>query len=330
MFQHIACDNKIDRLINQRRVFLITTVIVLLLPGVLTWCMELYNNQDVSNKQFTTIVPSDDWQLFQWMKESAEPAATAQNYWLAGEGFLQQYVSSIPALAERTVYLGDKVHSRLYQITDKDLETRARIVWKLFHLSSPGQISTLTQRAGIEYLFLGSNDGLQAFEAQLQPPYFSLAKRIGNARLYQVHRRDVSTAEMEQNVLLQNQEGRTLLEASYGEGFYDPEMQTGMETGRWIERSAVVNLEAHQDVAGTITFTVYSYGSQRTLQVLLDGVVILERRILPQRLKLFLPMTLSRGKHQLELKSVEPPGDDGERKLSIRIWNLQFSTHRAK
>ena len=239
---------------NEKRLLLIIGLIVLLLPGLLTWYMEVYNNQDVSNKQFTTIVSSDDWQLYQWMKKSTDPGATAQNYWLAGEGFLQQYVSPIPALAERTVYLGDKVHSRLYQITDKDVETRSRIVWKLFHLSSPGQISTLTQRAGIEYLFLGSNDGLQAFEAQLQPPYFSLAKKIGKARLYQVHRRDVSTAEMEQNVLLQNNKGEILLEASYGKGFYDPEMQTGMETGRWIERSAIVNLESHQDVSGDTHF----------------------------------------------------------------------------
>lgn len=315
----------IDRYLNEKRLLLIGGLIVLLLPGFLTWYMEIYNNQDVSNKQFTTIVPSDDWQLYQWMKQTTEPGATAQNYWLAGEGFLQQYVSPIPALAERTVYLGDKVHSRLYQITDKDVETRSRIVWKLFHLSSPGQISTLTQRAGIEYLILGSNDGLFLFEAQLQPPYFSLAKQVGKARLYKVHRRNVSTAEMEQKILLQNNEGMTLLEASYGKGFYNPEMETGLETSRWMERSAIIHLQAHQDVSGTVTFTAHSFGSERTLQVQLDGSPILEKRISPQGIKVSIPVSLQAGKHQLELKSVEQPGDDGNRMLSIRVWNLQFS-----
>jgi hypothetical protein len=130
---------------------------------------------------------------------------------------------------------------------------------------------------------------------------------------------------MEQNILLQNEEGMTLLEAFYGKGFYEPEMQTGMETGRWIEQSAIVNLEAQQEVSGTLTFTVFSYGSTRTLQVLLDDVMILERSIPPQRLKLFLPVSLTRGQHELVVRSVEPPGNDGERKLSIRVWNLQFS-----
>jgi hypothetical protein len=309
-----------------------SAIMVILIPALITWSMDFYNNQDITNSRFTTVVPKDDAAVYRWMRDNLEPNATAQNYTAGGEGFLQEFVTEIPALAERTTYLGDKVHSRLYQISDRDLESRKRIVWRIFHLSSPGQISSATQRAGIEYLWLPAHHSLKAFEAHLVEPYFSLSIKQGNARLYRVNPRTIQIAEMEQRVLLQNENGTVLLECDYASGFYPPEMQKGLETARWLSDDASLRLKAIKQLKGSLSLIAYAFEQERELELLLDGKPLTRKTVQPKGTHISVDLEITAGEHVLTWNAVAGPssaaGPD-HRSLSFKIWNLQFST-RAK
>lgn len=321
----------LDRIARLRPVHLVL-ILLLILPGFVTWTMDFYNNQDITNKKFTSDINPDDEGLYEWMSKNLEGTATVQNYSLAGEGFLSDYVTEIPALGQRAVFLGDKIHSRLYQITQKEIDRRERIVWKLFHLTSSGQISITSQRAGIEYLILLSKDTSRTFEAHLGEPYFTLSKRVGNSRIYRVNPREVGIAEMEVHVLLQNAAGDFLLQVRPVRNFYEPELRTGLETSRWMSNDALLVFDAKQPLRGVLSFIAYAYQADRKMVLSLNGKPGVEKAIIPRGTKVSIPVELKPGENQLIIHGAEEPSvsADGKRLLTFRIWNLQFKPDDSK
>lgn len=321
----------LDR-ISRLRASHVVLILLLILPGFVTWMMDFYNNQDITNAKFTSVIHPDDEALFRWMRSDLDRKGTFQNYSSSGQGFLADYVTEIPALAQHGVFLGDKVHSRLYQISQKEVERRERIRWKLFHLASPGQISITSQRAGIEYLVLLSKDTSHTFEAHLTEPYFTLSKRVGNSRIYRVNPREVGIAEMEVKVLLQDAAGDFLLEVRPVRNFYEPELRTGLETSRWMSNDAILLLEGKQPLRGVLSFIAYASEKERKMILSLNRNLGLERTVSPRGTKVSIPVELKPGENQLIIHSAEEPSvsADGKRLLTFRIWNLQFKPEGQK
>ncbi|HSE41986.1 MAG TPA: hypothetical protein VLH08_14575, partial [Acidobacteriota bacterium] len=188
---------------------------IMLLPALVTFAMDWYNNQDVWNTKFTSVISREDQEVYDWMQKNLEKDACVQST-LGDEGFLEGYVTEIPALARRPVYLGDKVHSRLYQISKEEVQFRDKIVTKIFHSYSAGQISALAQRAGINYFFVSSQENLKPFEERIRGPFFHLIRSEQNAGLYRVVKKSPSALELEPHILQQDPDtGQILLEVQY-------------------------------------------------------------------------------------------------------------------
>lgn len=97
--------------------------------------------------------------------------------------------------------------------------------------------------------------------------------------------------------------------ARIGPGWYAPEPLVGTpERMRWLERSGTIyawNLGPAPEAA-TIRFTAWSFRQPQRLEVRLDGHVVDTRTIVDLQ-TVTLPVILTPGRHQLELRALDPP-----------------------
>jgi hypothetical protein len=305
---------------------------LMLAPSFLTLAMDWYNNQDVSNSKFTSIISPEDQEIYRWIQTNVEKNACIQSK-PGGDGFLEEYVTELPALGRRPEYLGDKVHSRLYQISKEEVQFRDRILSKIFGFySSGGRISALSHRAGIQYFFISSSENLKPFEARMRGPYFELLRQEKDARLYRVVKKIPRVIDLERNILLQDDEtGATLLEVEYGPGFFDPETQDDFETIRWMNSNGRLELISQKRLKGTFSFTAYSEPYRRQIAVFLNGRPVGGERAKIRGIRVNVKLQLQRGTNVIELREPEtypgkkPPTDADRTGRVYKIEDLTFT-----
>ena len=305
---------------------------LMLAPSFLTWAMDWYNNQDVSNSKFTSIISTEDREIYDWIQSHVGKNACVQAM-PGGDGFLEEYVTELPALGRRPVYLGDKVHSRLYQISKEEVQFRDRILSKIFgEHSSAGRISALSQRAGIQYFFISSMENLKPFETRIRGPYFELLRQEKDARLYRVVKRTPAMKDLERHVLLQDDEtGSVLLEVEYGSGFFDPETQDDFETIRWMKSNGALELISQKRLKGNLSFTVYSEPYRRQIAVYHNGRLVGGERAKIRGIPVTVKLQLQRGKNTFEFREPEsypgkkPPTDADRTGRIYKIADLRFT-----
>jgi hypothetical protein len=197
----------------------------------------------------------------------------------------------------------------------------------LFRLNAVGQFSLLTQRAGIQYLWLAGEDQLPVVEANLIEPFFSLARREGRSRLYRVNRREVPLEYLEWRVLLRDPNGASALTVDFDRNFYSLELVTALDSGRWMSNDAEIIFDSRDAVRGTISFLTHAFQQSRTMQVLSDHQLLHQVSLSPEPVKVSFPVSFRSGKNILKIHSLEGAGHAGpgdHRLLSFRIWNLKF------
>ncbi|MGH9463270.1 MAG: hypothetical protein ACRD1X_18855, partial [Vicinamibacteria bacterium] len=133
-------------------------LLVILLPATLTCALDLFNAQDVTNRElsrgefrWTTVVDPSDEDALVWIRAHTPPDAIVQWDVRArepGEWAL------IPALAERRLAVGFPIFlldNRRYRV----LERRLR---PIFVSSDAEEAHRLAREAGIDYLIIGSRE----------------------------------------------------------------------------------------------------------------------------------------------------------------------------
>ena len=74
-------------------------LILMLAPALVTFGMDWYNNQDVSNSKFTSVISPEDREIYDWMQTNLEKNACVQTK-LRDDGFLEGYVTEVPAFGQ--------------------------------------------------------------------------------------------------------------------------------------------------------------------------------------------------------------------------------------
>ena len=171
---------------SSHSVWLIVAFFFLLIPGFATWVADAFNSQDIQNRRFTTLITSGDAEVFDWMRQNVPPQSMVQTVPAKG-GFLQEFVTEIPAFAERSVYLGDRNFSRIFQIPKPVVDQRTRIVQRLFNQESPEQMSQDCKSLGIDFVFRGSKVASVNTDQLLIEPFFTIVKRSGDSVLFRVN-----------------------------------------------------------------------------------------------------------------------------------------------
>ena len=99
------------------------------------------------------------------------------------------------------------------------------------------------------------------------------------------------------------------LAARIGPGWYEPEPLIGApDRVRWLDRAGTIyawNLGTVPEAA-TIRFTAWSFQQPQRLEIRLDGQLVDTRTIVDLQ-TVALPVTLTPGRHQLELRALDPP-----------------------
>jgi hypothetical protein len=134
------------------------TLAVVLLPAVLTFGLDIYNAQDVTNRDFsrgtfrwTTVVDRSDYQTLGWIRSKTPPEAIVQWDTRArepGEWAL------IPALAERRMAVGFPI----FLLDNQKYRRRERRLRPIFVSPDVREAHRLAVEAGIDYLIIGSRE----------------------------------------------------------------------------------------------------------------------------------------------------------------------------
>lgn len=171
---------------SSHSIWLIVAFFFLLIPGFATWVADAFNSQDIQNRRFTTLITSGDAEVFDWMRQNITPRSIVQTVPAKG-GFLQEFVTEIPPFAERSVYLGDRNFSRIFQIPKPVVDQRSRIVQRLFNQESPEQMSQDCKSLGIDFVFRGSKVASVNTDQLLIEPFFTIVNRSGDSVLFRVN-----------------------------------------------------------------------------------------------------------------------------------------------
>ncbi|HEY7161499.1 MAG TPA: hypothetical protein VH815_09575, partial [Acidobacteriota bacterium] len=329
--------NFINRIVssnNKKLRWLAVGFVFLLVPGVLTWSMDAYNCQDITNSKFTTYIRKNDWNILAYARNHLNQNAIIQNDPLEGEG---RRVSVIPAFAQRAMYLGDELHGRAFQVSARDYDLRRGMVWTLFTAKSAPRISKIAQDAGIDYLLLTANDiGVTQVKNNLQQPYFTILDQIDGsvlARVNHVHVDVTETLKQNDEVLIRDAKGAIILTADYDDKFYGPETQSGKEVFRWMSTDGKITLQAKTEFCGSLAFTADALGRTRDVDFYLNGKLLQSSRISPYGSNLKFPVRLEAGINIFSVQNIQDPDmadqyarNGDQRLISIGIRNLKFST----
>ncbi len=300
---------------------------LLLLLGVVTWGMDVYNTQDIHNKEFTTCISKDDYEVLRWMQTNLKPDAVVQDYDLEGE---KVRISLIPAFGWHRVYLGDEFHAKAFQVSGDEVTRRQRIVMRLFHERSAGNVHWAAGFLGIQYLLVGSGDLAPKISDLLTEPYFSLAFQRGNASLFRVM--DVKNPEIlpgNLEIMFTAGDGTPLLTAEFDDNFYNPDVAPVVS--RWMGSDGTITFRAGQRVEGILQMTVVPLGRKRHVEFYMNGNPIRSKELDSNGFSFQLPVVFNQGDNELLIRCPEGPevadkyihnGD--RRRLSLRIRALKF------
>jgi len=165
-----------------KKIAILTAFVTSMVPAAMTWAMDVYNTGDTANHRLTTYVHPEDAKLMTWIRQNIPPDAVILNVSAHVSQF--QY-SIVPAFAERSVFLGDVVYSRIFQVPDDEIKARRGVLAKMYSAETD-PLKEMLRFRNLHYVFLPSHDALNspAFLEKLKEPQFKLLHQEGDARIY--------------------------------------------------------------------------------------------------------------------------------------------------
>jgi glyoxylase-like metal-dependent hydrolase (beta-lactamase superfamily II) len=117
-----------------------------------------------------------------WIRQNIPGNAVILNVSAHASNF--QY-SIVPAFAERNVFLGDTVYSRIFQVPEQEIRARRGVLSKMY-VADTDSLKEMMRFRNLNYLFLPSHDALNSPTVleKLKEPQFKLLHQEGDARIY--------------------------------------------------------------------------------------------------------------------------------------------------
>ncbi len=165
-----------------KKVAILTVLAISMIPAVMTWAMDSYNTGDTKNQRLTTYVHPEDAKLMTWIRQNIPGNAVILNVSAHASNF--QY-SIVPAFAERSVFLGDIVYSRIFQVPENEISIRTWDLSQMYHADSIS-LNEMMRKYDLNYLLLPSHDALNSPDIlqRLKEPQLKLLHQEGDARIY--------------------------------------------------------------------------------------------------------------------------------------------------
>jgi hypothetical protein len=166
--------------------WLMISVLLFVAPAWITWGMDAWNSSDIQSRRFTTYLSHSDAEVTRWMQNNLPGQTIVLNYSSRYDDFMQDI---IPAFAERSLFLGNRIFSRIFQVAEQEVRDRANTVSSLFRVVSPAETWRLAREAGIEYVFVSGAEAQEMGRLieKFASPYFSLMMQEGQSGLFRVN-----------------------------------------------------------------------------------------------------------------------------------------------
>jgi hypothetical protein len=149
-------------------------VLLLIIPGMLTLVLDVYNSADVTNRKFTFYLTEEERGVLSWIRQNTPAAAVVQTFPPARE----ENVSIIPSFAGRNMFVGDRMHGRIFQVDETMYNRRLEVLRQ--HLQNLPSSAPELKKMGLDYLFWGRPE-LRSFGAY---PPLKKAFSLGDTALY--------------------------------------------------------------------------------------------------------------------------------------------------
>jgi len=313
---------------GKRKLELLCLMGLLLLPGMVTWGLDVYNTQDVHNTHFTTCISKEDYEVLSWMGKNLKEGAIAQDYNLEGEKIR---VSLIPAFGRHAVFLGDEFHSRAFQVSNEEIRRRKKFVMRLFHERAAGNVHSIASLAGIRYLLIGSKDFASEIRDKLTEPYFALLFQSGDASLFRVEVLKKTEILPENREIFLSSGGDALLSAEFDRNFFKPDL--GSVVSRWMSADGTITFRAAQRIEGTLQMTIVPLGRKRHVEFYMNSKLIYSGAVNPQGASIQFPVVFEQEESKLLIRCPEGPEvadkyvhNRDQRLMSLRIRAMKFQT----
>ena len=124
-------------------------LVVLILPGAMTLVLDVRNSADIANKRFTFYLPAEEKVVLDWVKQNTPSVAVVQTFPPSREW----NISIIPSFAGRNMFVGDRLHGRIFQIKEKKYNQRLEVLKQ--HLQNLPAAGPELKKMGLDYLFWG-------------------------------------------------------------------------------------------------------------------------------------------------------------------------------
>ncbi len=162
--------------IKFKKDILYTIIILLFLPAFITSIIDISNSSDITNKRFTFFIPKNEYLMLKWINKNIDKHTIIQDFPPARENF----VSIIPSFSGFQMYIGDRMHGRIFLINEKKYNYRMK---KLKSLLRNIKINKdKLKKIGIEYIFWGRKEK-QYFK---YVPHIKPFKRIKNVFIFKI------------------------------------------------------------------------------------------------------------------------------------------------
>lgn len=165
-----------------KKIALLTAFTISMVPAAMTWAMDAFNTGDTTNQRLTTYIHPEDAKLMTWIRQNISSDAIILNVSAHASQF--QY-SILPAFAERSVFIGDVLYSRIFQVSDDEIKGRRAVLSKMYSADTDS-LKEMMRFRNLNYVFLPSHDELNspAVLQKLKEPQFKLLHQEGDARIY--------------------------------------------------------------------------------------------------------------------------------------------------
>jgi hypothetical protein len=157
-----------------RSVIVALLLMLLILPGTMTLVLDVRNSADVTNRRYTFYLPEQERSVIDWIRQNVRADAVVQTFPPAREW----NVSIIPPFAGRNMFVGDRMHGRIFQVDEVKYNQRLEVLAR--YLRDLPAARPELKRMGIDYVFWGKPE-LQYFGYY---PALKKAFSLGDAVLY--------------------------------------------------------------------------------------------------------------------------------------------------
>jgi hypothetical protein len=127
-------------------------VCLIILPGLLTLVLDIWNSADIHNARFTSTISFEEMQLIEWIRSHVPVDQTVQDYPPARA----RNLSAIPVFSGHQMLVGDRMHGRIFQTSPAAYDERIQALGRTMS-SLPSSREEL-RRMGVDYLLWGVDE----------------------------------------------------------------------------------------------------------------------------------------------------------------------------